>query len=79
MYSFAGCMLVVAVLGWIYIPDVQTGERERRRGRFRHWWAENISLEELAKGRSAVAEADRVGFSERMRDFRRYWSERFER
>lgn len=78
MYLFSGCMLVVAIVGWIYIPDVQTGERERRKGIFRRWWAVNISLEELAKGRSEVEPANRVGFLERMRDIRSYFSERSE-
>jgi hypothetical protein len=78
MYIFAACMLVVAIVGWLYIPEVQNVDtRERANTIWPSWWVENKTLEELAEGRQHVVPEDRVGLKERFARLRKRFRKRF--
>ena len=75
MYIFAGFMLTVAIIAWLYIPKVQEGERKKPDpptcipGHI----VPNKALEDLAEGRPKENEEDRVGFKERTAALRKRW------
>ena len=79
MYLFAGFMLIVAVIAWLYIPDVQlSGSRDKANTCIPSYWVENQTLEILGDGRDKIAVVeDRVGFKERFGALRKRISSRF--
>ena len=80
MYLFAGFMLLVAVFGWLYIPDVQIGgPRDKANTCIPSWWAPNKTLEVLAEGRAKMSDEEKVGSKERLLALRGKVRQRFGR
>ena len=78
MYLFSGCMLLVADVAWIYIPDVQLDHPKIKATTcIPSTWVENKTLEDLGKGRAAVDPSERVGLVQRVRAVRALMASRF--
>ena len=73
MYIFAAFMLLVAIVAWAYIPNVQKqGPRVQAESRWNPGHiVENEKLEDLAEGRKLQTAEQKVGFRARLATLRR--------